>query len=58
MMKKREIKLAQKKAKKAPENLKSSKFRMLNEQLYKSPSFDAKQMFLEEPELFTDVSDL
>ena len=46
----------QKKAKKAPENLKSSKFRMLNEQLYKSESFEAKAMFIEEPELFLDVS--
>ncbi len=39
---------------KMSESLKSSKFRFLNEQLYKSPSKDAAAMFKESPTLFDD----
>ena len=38
------------------ENLKSSKFRYLNEQLYKNRSGFAAEMFKESPHLFDDVS--
>ena len=38
------------------ENLKSSKFRYLNEQLYKNRSGYAAEMFKESPHLFDDVS--
>mmetsp|Transcript_32454 Transcript_32454/g.40207 ORF Transcript_32454/g.40207 Transcript_32454/m.40207 type:complete len:85 (+) Transcript_32454:2-256(+) len=41
---------------KMSENLKSSKFRFLNEQLYKNRSGFAAEMFKESPHLFDDVS--
>ena len=41
---------------KISENMSSSKFRYLNELLYKTPSFNAVRMFSETPHLFDDVS--
>ena len=41
---------------KISENLKSSKFRYLNEQLYKKHSGYAAEIFKESPHLFDDVS--
>lgn len=41
---------------KISENMMSSKFRYLNEQLYKSPSGNAVELFKENPNLFDDVS--
>ena len=41
---------------KISENMSSSKFRYLNELLYKTPSFNAVQMFRDQPHLFDDVS--
>lgn len=41
---------------KISENMMSSKFRYLNEQLYKTPSGNAAEMFKESPKLFDDVS--
>ena len=43
-------------ASKMSENLKSSKFRYLNEQLYRNESVFAAEMFKESPHLFDDVS--
>ena len=41
---------------KISENMMSSKFRYLNEQLYKTPSGNAVEMFKDNPHLFKDVS--
>ena len=41
---------------KISESMMSSKFRYLNEQLYKTPSGNAAEMFKENPKLFEDVS--
>ena len=41
---------------KISENMMSSKFRYLNEQLYKTPSGNAVEMFKDNPHLFNDVS--
>ncbi len=55
-MKKRDIKAAGKSYKTSSDELRSSKFRYLNEQLYTTKSSSAKHIFKSKPQLFLDVS--
>ena len=55
-MKKRDQKAADKSLKTGTNELRSRKFRYLNEQLYTSKSKNAEHIFKEKPQLFLDVS--